>query len=81
MPDRFLLFAYFLPLPPFHFTQALVHSPGPIPTSTPQNDIKVEKHSKALGTQILVFANLMRLRQSHFSSHEALDIKEAILPL
>lgn len=51
------------------------------PKCFPKKEIKVEKHSKALKTQILVFANLMRLWQPCFTSHEELDIKEAILPL
>ena len=46
------------------------------PKCSLKKEIKVEKHSKALKTQILVFANLMRLWQLCFTSHEELHIKE-----
>lgn len=69
----FLFFIVFLSMPPSHFQFAAAEKK--------KREIKVEKHSKALETQILDFAKLMRLWQPYFTSHEELDIKEAILPL
>lgn len=68
----FLFLLFFFQCPPLSFHPK---------RKKKKKEIKVKKHSKALETQILDFAKLMRLWQPYFTSHEELDIKEAILPL